>query len=255
MPHYPAHYGDELDDAVDTGKVAADRLDDMAARVLTAMAAVGHLDAEAHRPAAAATSAKHRSLARDAAAAGTVLSRNERGALPLGPDVHRLAVIGVAADTAPKITGGGSALVRPDVVVTPLAALQARTGVDVVFAPGTAGIAMLPAIPPTQLRSVDGHNGWNVAMIAADGTPGPVQAGWEAFIDNDLPAGHGMEGVWSAAASAPSAATRLPASPWRASPTEPSSWPSSVTAAMLRYPTGSPTGSCMALPPSDGGSW
>ena len=198
LPHYPAHYGDELNDAVETGQVAADRLDDMAARVLTAMAAVGHLDAEAHTPAAAATSAKHRSLARDAAAAGTVLLRNECGALPLGPDVHRLAVIGVAADTAPKITGGGSALVRPDVVVTPLAALQARAGVDVVFAPGTAGTAMLPAIPPALLRSVDGYNGWNVAMIAPDGTPGPVQAGWEAFIDNDLPAGHGMGGVWSA---------------------------------------------------------
>ena len=99
LPHYPEHFGPDLAAAVESGEVPAERLDDMVARVLTAMNAVSLTSEGGDHAEATATSPEHRALAREAAAAGTVLLRNERDALPLGGDVRSVAVIGVAADS------------------------------------------------------------------------------------------------------------------------------------------------------------
>jgi beta-glucosidase len=94
MPGPPRHYGARLAAAVRAGEVSEATLDAAVRRVLGLLARTGALDApEGPPPERADDRPEHRALAREAAAAGTVLLRNERGALPLA-GVRRLAVIG-----------------------------------------------------------------------------------------------------------------------------------------------------------------
>jgi beta-glucosidase len=200
LPDYPEHFGAELAAAVESGEVPAERLDDMVARVLTAMHASG-LTSDNHGHAdASATSPEHRALAREAATAGIVLLRNDHNALPLSADVRSVAVIGVAADSEAVITGGGSALVHSDVVVTPLGGIRAHCGqdVDVRFSPGTAGTGMLPAIPAEALRSRGGEHGWDSEYYATPDRIGDPVTAVEPQIDEGLSGGHDLSPGWSA---------------------------------------------------------
>ena len=199
LPHYPEHFGAELAAAVESGEVPAARLDDMVARVLTAMNVVGLTSQDHGHADGPATSPEHRALAREAAAAGTVLLRNDHDALPLGADVRSVAVIGLAADSAPVITGGGSALVHSDVVVTPLEGIRAHgQDLDVRFSPGTAGTGMLPPIPSGFLRAHGGENGWDAEYYATPDRTGDPVTGLEPQIDEALSGGRDLPGVWSA---------------------------------------------------------
>ncbi len=199
-PDYPEHFGPDLAAAVESGEVPAERLDDMVARVLTAMDTVDLGSEGPGNAEATATSPEHRVLAREAAAAGTVLLRNERGALPLGADVRSVAVIGVAAEGAPMITGGGSALVHSDVVVTPLDGVRAHCGqkVEVRFSPGTAGTGSLPGIPAESLEARGGGHGWDAEYYASPDLSGEAMSTLEPLIDEELSLGPDVSGVWSA---------------------------------------------------------
>lgn len=90
---------------------------------------------------------RHRALAREAAAAGTVLLRNEdlAGApiLPLDPSrLRRVAVLGRLADVA-NTGDGGSSNVYPPEVITPMAGLEeALPGVEWVEDPADADVAI-----------------------------------------------------------------------------------------------------------------
>src|SRR5581483_6430003 len=131
-------------------QVADARLDDMVRRILTAMASVGLLDhPPTGRPDAVVTGPGHRALAAAIAAAGTVLLKNTNGALPLGPEVRSLAVIGYDAGPGTQVMEGGSAAVVGGPVVTPLAGIAARAGkgVTVTHADGTLGVVPLPTVP------------------------------------------------------------------------------------------------------------
>ena len=75
----------------------------------------------------------HHALARRAAAASTVLLRNEGGVLPLTPGAS-VAVVGAFA-TTPRFQGAGSSQVEPTRVEVPLEELRAVLG-EVAFAPG-----------------------------------------------------------------------------------------------------------------------
>jgi beta-glucosidase len=120
----------DLDEAVLDRAVG--RLLGLLDRTLPGVEAGGSLDAEAHH-----------ALARAAAAAGTVLLRNEGSVLPLslGTDgegaTARLAVIGELART-PRYQGAGSSRVNPLRLTDALTALRAAApdGVEVAFAPG-----------------------------------------------------------------------------------------------------------------------
>ncbi|MFE6964708.1 glycoside hydrolase family 3 C-terminal domain-containing protein [Agromyces sp. NPDC057679] len=76
----------------------------------------------------------HHALAREAAARGAVLLRNEGGLLPLAP-AQNVAVIGEFART-PRYQGAGSSLINPTRLDTALAAIEEQAGAGVVFAPG-----------------------------------------------------------------------------------------------------------------------
>ena len=129
MPGPPSFYGAPLAEAVNAGEVDEAALDRIAADMLRVRERTGALDgpstamsladeAELDRP-------EDRALLRRAAAAGTVLLRND-GVLPLDlSTVRSLAVIGPNADR-PCLMGGGSAHVNPYVRATLLGALKAR---------------------------------------------------------------------------------------------------------------------------------
>ncbi len=123
MPGPARALGVALAAAVESGEVAAEALEDAVRRFLRAWDRIGALDAPtpvAVRPPDEADIA----LVRRAAAAGTVLLRND-GVLPLDPGgLARVALVGPNAD-APRIMGGGSSEVTPYAVRTPREALRA----------------------------------------------------------------------------------------------------------------------------------
>jgi beta-glucosidase len=102
--------GKPLADAVQSGAIPADRVSDMAQRILRSMFAVGLFDhPPVKTPLDADADAK---VARRVAEEGTVLLANPSGLLPLSHDVKRIVVIGGHADSG-VLSGGGSAQVMP----------------------------------------------------------------------------------------------------------------------------------------------
>lgn len=171
MPGPPAHYGEALRAAVESGKVESAQLDAMVRRLLRA---AHRVDAFANPRLEAERSIdreEHRALAREAAIEATVLLKNDLGVLPLAADTLRsLAVIGPNADRA-QIGGGGSASLRPHYRVTPLQALRERLpGVAIHYEPGCVTDKVLPPLLARELA-------------APDGTPGVLV---EYFADLDL---------------------------------------------------------------------
>lgn len=128
MPSSAGMYDAELIDAVGRGRLDAQAVTRSAQRIIDLVHKVTDRPAApVHFPIAA-----HDALARRAAAAGTVLLRNN-GVLPLPPGV-RIAVIGGFAES-PRFQGAGSSLVVPTHVTTALDAFTAA-GADFTYAPG-----------------------------------------------------------------------------------------------------------------------
>ncbi|MDQ2072433.1 glycoside hydrolase family 3 C-terminal domain-containing protein [Haloarcula sp. H-GB4] len=124
-------FGDPLAEVIDSGEVPTERLDDMVRRILGQMDRFGRLDGgraaaedgESDDQASELDSQRHRNIAADVAARGTVLLEND-GVLPLddGADV---AVIGPNIDE-PKLGGGGSSETTPVHSVTPVEGIESR---------------------------------------------------------------------------------------------------------------------------------
>lgn len=150
------HFGAPLARAVDAGAVPASVLDDKVRRILGTLARFGLLDASdnARSLPGLVGSDAHQALAREAAAAGCVLLKNERSSLPLDPVPARIAVLGPLASMA-STGGGGSSRVEPLRAVTALEALRSRLeGVArIEHVPGCELEADEVAIPPAHLRT------------------------------------------------------------------------------------------------------
>lgn len=119
--------------AVESGAVQPAVIDDMVRRLLRAMAANGLFERQRPNVHVAPDVV---ALNREAAAAGMVLLRNERGVLPLaGP--ASIAVIGPNADVARTGSGGSSSVVAEH-RVSPLEGIRARAveGTRVAYAIG-----------------------------------------------------------------------------------------------------------------------
>ena len=129
MPGPPSFYGAPLAEAVNVGEIDEADLDRIVDDMLRVRERTGTLDGPS-RPMSVADESEldrpqDRALLRRAAAAGTVLLRND-GVLPLDlSSVRSLAVIGPNADRV-CIMGGGSAHVNPYPCATLLATLEAR---------------------------------------------------------------------------------------------------------------------------------
>jgi beta-glucosidase len=160
--------GEALLAAVRAGDVPEEAIDEKVRRLLRLAARVGALEGFApatpvcEPPGDGAAAA----LAREAAAAGMVLARND-GVLPLRPSgLRRVAVIGPNAAQA-RIQGGGSARVAPRYTVSPLQGLREALGpaVEVVHAVGAHTTTGLRPFDRTQVSDpVDGSPGVRVRL-------------------------------------------------------------------------------------------
>ncbi|MRH86642.1 glycosyl hydrolase [Nocardia sp. SYP-A9097] len=155
MPGPFAVFGQALADAVRAGTVPEDTVAEMARNVLRLAARVGALAGA--EPAVAAADLPPvidgEALAREIAQRSIVLLRNENNVLPLAP-VHRIALIGHAADHA-RVLGGGSAQVFPPHIVSPLDGLRSALGAqtELVYAVGAdPRVKIPPAATGFELR-------------------------------------------------------------------------------------------------------
>ncbi|ELY93352.1 beta-glucosidase [Natrialba hulunbeirensis JCM 10989] len=151
VPDVPAYFGEPLRDAIESGAVDEETLDEKVSRVLSVLESTGQFntletdDASEHggtgtnadAPDGELDTPAHRRLARDIAIEGTVLLTND-DALPLA-DTDAVAVIGPNADTA-KLGGGGSSEVSPFTETGPRSGIESRAA-DVTFERGVDPIA------------------------------------------------------------------------------------------------------------------
>src|SRR5690606_27238810 len=110
MPGPNTVYGERLRAAVDAGEVPAERVLELAADVVRLAERVHAAELASEREEQTVDDPAERELCRRAAAAGTVLVRND-GTLPVSPGAQ-VALIGPnAAET--RIMGGGSSSLQP----------------------------------------------------------------------------------------------------------------------------------------------
>jgi beta-glucosidase len=152
MPGPRRFFGGKVADAVREGKVDESLLDAAVTRLLGVFDRLGALD----DPPAEAQSVdrpEDRALARETAAAGIVLLKND-GVLPLPLGVKTLVVVGPNAERT-AIMGGGSAQLHAHYQVTILDALRERLTPEgeesmgaIVHEPGADTVRSLPAMEP-----------------------------------------------------------------------------------------------------------
>ncbi|MFF5444791.1 beta-glucosidase [Streptomyces sp. NPDC012888] len=187
MPGPQTVYGPALAEAVRSGEVPQDAVDSAARNVLRLAARLGLLEGappavpEERLPAPV----DGRALAREIAARGTVLVRNEGGVLPLDPSTGRtVALIGAAARDA-RVLGGGSATVFPERVVSPLDGLTAALPAGTL----TYAVGADPSDEPAPAGQ-----GFTLRAVCRDATgavvgEGGLPSGQVQWIGEDLPAG------------------------------------------------------------------
>ena len=155
--------------------VAAEVLSGLAGNLVRALIGSGLVDDPPGQGSGEGSTPAHRDLAERTAIASAVLLRNERGALPFGPDVATIALIGPSGADALFVVGG-SAAVEPgkDRLVTPLQGILARAGSVVVRAvQGSLGDVPLPLVPEAAFTLPDG-SGPGVEVTVTDATGLPV---------------------------------------------------------------------------------
>nr|WP_308197300.1 glycoside hydrolase family 3 C-terminal domain-containing protein [Rathayibacter sp. VKM Ac-2929] len=170
MPGPDGPWGAALVAAVRDGSIEESVVDRKVRRILRLAARVGALEGFEPAVAEPVLVEDGRAFAREAAAAGSVLLRNE-GELPWDASaLTSVAVIGHNAREA-RTQGGGSATVLPEKVVTPLDGVRAalpHARVD--YALGAVvqdGVA--PLVLETITNPVTGEPGQRVRFLAEDG--------------------------------------------------------------------------------------
>jgi beta-glucosidase len=149
-------FGAPLKEAIDKGEIPAARLTDMAQRITRAMFAAGLFDHPQPAPVIGAQgydAAAHAQIAKDEAAEGIVLLKNEDHILPLAKTARKILVVGGHAD-AGVISGGGSSQVVAD--PDQLALAQGGDGMMAMFSkinyhPSSPLKALRAALPQAQI--------------------------------------------------------------------------------------------------------
>ncbi len=160
-------FSTELTAALSAGSIPAQAVDVAAGRILRTLYAHG-LDKTPLSMDATIDYAANAKVARDAAAAGIVLLKNEGGILPLAQTAKRIAVIGSRADLG-VTSGGGSSMVAP--VGGWKLQVSAAKGIAKLFArKGYAGTAPVDAIkaafPQAEVVFDDGTDTARAAGVA-----------------------------------------------------------------------------------------
>ncbi|GKZ25835.1 hypothetical protein AbraIFM66951_002836 [Aspergillus brasiliensis] len=186
MPGPPLRYGPALEAAVKAGEVSeTDDIDPSVRRLLRTLHRAGLLSSEGEVANVSATNVLHasngihatngtdvqadeealdtpefRAIAREAAASGIVLLKNNNQLLPLQPaNLRKIAIIGPNAKT-PTAGGTGSAIVNPYYITTPYesiveAARKVNPDVDITYDQGILTHLHLPLLGNI-LRTPDG---------------------------------------------------------------------------------------------------
>ncbi|MPY50970.1 beta-glucosidase [Streptomyces acidicola] len=183
MPGPDTIYGEALARAVRDGEATEADVDEAVRRVLRLAARVGILEGAEPVVTDLPATVDGEALAREIARRSFVLVRNERGALPMKPG-GSVALIGAAARDA-RVLGGGSALVFPARIVSPLDGLTAA------LPEGTLTYAV-GADPNEELSAAD--RGFHLRAVCrdADGTvigTGSAPGGQIQWMGSDLPDG------------------------------------------------------------------
>ncbi|MFC6356482.1 glycoside hydrolase family 3 protein [Luethyella okanaganae] len=170
MPGPVGPWGDALVASVRAGEVAEASVDRKVLRLLELAARVGALEGFEPVRAEPVNVEDGVAFAREAAAAGTVLVRNE-GELPWSSgELVSVAVIGHNAKFA-RSQGGGSATVLPEKVVSPLDGIrEALPGIPVSYSVGAVvqeGVAELPL--DRTVNPVTGEPGVRARFLDANG--------------------------------------------------------------------------------------
>lgn len=182
MPGPTTAYGEKLAAAVRAGEVAETKVDEAVRNVLRLAARVGILDGAEPAVTELPADVDGDALAREIARRAFVLVRNE-GTLPI-PEGRSVALIGAAARDA-RVLGGGSAVVFPAHVVSPLDGLTAA------LPEGTLTYAV-GADPNEELAAAD--KGFELRAVCRDtdgnvvGT-GSAPSGHLQWMGDDLPDG------------------------------------------------------------------
>ncbi|MGR4879180.1 beta-glucosidase [Streptomyces sp. LARHCF249] len=185
MPGPQTVYGPALAEAVRAGEVPESVVDDAVRNVLRLAARVGILEGAPAAVAEVPAPVDGEALARELAARGFVLVRNENGTLPLEAGGGRtVALMGAAARDA-RVLGGGSATVFPERIVSPLDGLTAAL-------PDGALTYCLGADPSDELAPAD--KGFELRAVCRDASgavlgEGSLPSGQVQWIGGDLPAG------------------------------------------------------------------
>ncbi|MFI5984981.1 beta-glucosidase [Streptomyces sp. NPDC051555] len=185
MPGPQTVYGPALAEAVRAGEVPESAVDDAARNVLRLAARVGLLEGAPAVVTTAPAAVDGHTLARELAARGFVLVRNENGALPLTTGQRaRIALSGAAARDA-RILGGGSATVFPERIVSPLVGLTAALPQGAL----TFSVGADPSEEPTPADA-----GFELRAVCRDASgavigEGSLPSGQVQWIGDDLPAG------------------------------------------------------------------
>ena len=165
MPGPGTIYGEPLQRAVEAGEVDEATVDELVRRLLRLVDRTRARERSADRPEQTVDDPAERALCRRAAAAGTVLVRNEGGVLPLAADgPARIAVVGPNA-AEPRTMGGGSASLASLPTRSLLAALTARVDAEVVHEPGVRIDKMAPLVGRRALRTPDGAEGLRIEYV------------------------------------------------------------------------------------------
>ncbi|WP_219415074.1 beta-glucosidase family protein [Pseudonocardia nigra] len=193
MPGPVGPWGDALIEAVRAGRVPESAVVEKVERLLRLAARVGALDGTPAAVAEPPAGEDDAALAREIAAAGTVLVRN---ASELPWDRARLGSVAVLGHNAAlaRTQGGGSAGVRPREVVSPLDGLRAALGEDVVrYRMGAKVVEGVQPFAPADLTNpVTGGPGVRVRFLGADGSKvGAEDRLWSALVwlGSGVPAG------------------------------------------------------------------
>ncbi|MDQ7903685.1 glycoside hydrolase family 3 C-terminal domain-containing protein [Phytohabitans sp. ZYX-F-186] len=189
-----------LRNAVANGQVSQARLDEMAFRALRAIFAAGLVDNPVGTAQPVATTPENQAVGRATAEQGTVLLKNDKDVLPLRNQTRNIAVFGPGASTYPITTGGPSAGVAADSIVTPLDGIKSRAGSSASVrylegvepvTPHNALLPGLPNVPQSTLTTPDGKPGLQGAYFNGDATT-PVATRVDRSVNFDWAQGRAL---------------------------------------------------------------
>jgi len=183
MPGGKCGFAQPLLDAVNADRVPVSVIDDKARRVLRVFGRIGLMDNRNLKDGAQRNTREHQALARQVAAGGIVLLKNEHSLLPLNPDrLKRILVLGPNADTRFCIAGlGGSSWVEGPYEVTTLAGIRQALGDKVQYL-SMDDLGGFEPIPTDVMQPVDGKQGFD-AKYFARGSATPATQGVEPQLN------------------------------------------------------------------------